>query len=98
MQMLDGLKRFRAEVLRVVPELGQRGVDPRKHARSRPMRLNIRWFGHGVPCPAFKECTLETRLRKLRFQKWAWMVVARRRLLRLQSFHYEVAQAVRIAV
>ena len=29
-------------------QAGQRGVDPRKHARSRPMGLNIRWFSHGV--------------------------------------------------
>src|SRR6266487_3331546 len=76
MEMLKRSKDFRVQILWVVSQLSQRGVDPRKHTRSRPMRLNIRWFGHGVPCPAFKECTLETRLRKLRFQKWAWMVVA----------------------
>jgi hypothetical protein len=34
-----------------VSQLGQRGVDPRKHAWSRPMRLNIRWFSHGLLCP-----------------------------------------------
>jgi hypothetical protein len=29
-------------------QLGQCAVDPRKHASSRPMGLNIRWFSHGV--------------------------------------------------
>jgi hypothetical protein len=48
MQMLDGSKDFRVEILWIVPELSQRGVNPRKHARSRPMGLNIRWFSHGV--------------------------------------------------
>jgi hypothetical protein len=48
MKMLEGSKDFRIEILRVVSQLSQRGVDPRKHARSRPMGLNIRWFSHGV--------------------------------------------------
>jgi hypothetical protein len=39
--MLKRSKDFRVQILWVVPELIQRGVDPRKHARSRPMRLNI---------------------------------------------------------
>jgi hypothetical protein len=48
-QMLDGLKRFRAEVLRVMSKFSQCGVDPRQHTRSRPMRLNLgRPFSHGV--------------------------------------------------
>src|SRR6516164_5742651 len=47
MKMLEGRKDFRTQVPRVVPQFSQRGVDPRKHARSRPMRLNIRRpFGH----------------------------------------------------
>jgi hypothetical protein len=49
MEMLDGSKCFRGQVLRVVSQLGQRGVDPRKHARSRPMRLNVFGpFSHGA--------------------------------------------------
>jgi hypothetical protein len=48
MEMLECSKDFRAQILWVVSLLGQRGVDPRKHARSRPMRLNIRRpFSHG---------------------------------------------------
>jgi hypothetical protein len=47
--MLDRGKDFRAQVLWVMSQLGQHGVDPRKHARSRPMRLNIRRpFSHGA--------------------------------------------------
>jgi hypothetical protein len=42
MEMLDGSKDFRVQILWVVSQLSQRGVDPRKHARSRPMHLNIR--------------------------------------------------------
>src|SRR5262249_43476446 len=48
MGMLDRSKDFRAQILWVVSQLSQRGVDPRKHARSRPIGLNIRWFSHGV--------------------------------------------------
>ncbi len=49
MEMLEGSKDFWVQVLWVVSQFGQRGVDPRKHARSRPMRLNIRRpFSHVV--------------------------------------------------
>src|SRR6476660_4810368 len=49
MKMLEGSKDFRAQILWVVSQLSQCGVDPRKHARSRPMRLNIgRPFSHRV--------------------------------------------------
>src|SRR5258708_37073891 len=49
MKMLEGSKDFRVQVLRVVSQFSQRGVDPRKHARSRPMRLNVLGpFSHGV--------------------------------------------------
>jgi hypothetical protein len=48
MEMLDGSKDFRVQILWVVSALSQRGVDPGKHARSRPMGLNILWFSHGV--------------------------------------------------
>ena len=49
MEMLDGSKDFRVQILWIVPQLSQRGVDPRKHPRSRPMRLNIRRpFSHGL--------------------------------------------------
>jgi hypothetical protein len=49
MEMLKCSKDFRAQILWVVSQLSQRGVDPRKHARSRPMRLNIRRpFSHGA--------------------------------------------------
>jgi hypothetical protein len=49
MEMLDSRKDFSGELLRIMSQLSQRGVDPRKHARSRPMRLNIRRpFSHGV--------------------------------------------------
>jgi hypothetical protein len=62
------------------------------------MRLNIRRFGHGVPCPPFTECTLETRLTKLRFQDWAVHGGGGSPLIQAASFHYEFAQAVRIAL
>ena len=49
MKMLEGSKDFRVEILRIMPQFSQCGVDPRKHARSRPMRLNVRRpFSHGV--------------------------------------------------
>src|SRR6516164_3527094 len=49
MEMLDRSKDFWVEFLRIMSQFSQCGVDPRKHARSRPMRLNIRRpFGHGV--------------------------------------------------
>src|SRR5262245_39036806 len=49
MEMLDSRKDFRGEVLRIMSQFGQCGIDPPKHARSRPMRLNIRRpFSHGV--------------------------------------------------
>jgi hypothetical protein len=49
MKMLDGSKDFRVQILWIVPQLSQRGVDPRKHPRSRPMRLNIRRpFSHSL--------------------------------------------------
>src|SRR5438128_10276637 len=49
MKMLEGSKDFRAQILRVVSQFSQRRVDPRKHARSRPMRLNVLGpFSHGV--------------------------------------------------
>ena len=47
--MLEGSKGFRAQILRVVSQFSQRGLDPRKHARSRPMRLNVLGpFSHGA--------------------------------------------------
>jgi hypothetical protein len=51
--MLKRSKDFRVQILWVVSQLSQRGVDPRKHARSSPMRLNIRRpFSHGgLPRP-----------------------------------------------
>jgi len=49
MEMLDRSRDFRGELLRIMSQFSQCGVDPRKHARSRPMRLNIRRpFSHGV--------------------------------------------------
>jgi hypothetical protein len=49
MEMLDRSKDFGVEFLRIMSQFSQCGVDPRKHARSRPMRLNIRRpFGHGI--------------------------------------------------
>src|SRR5262245_41546221 len=42
MEMLKRSKNFRVQILCVVSQLSQRGVDPCKHARSRPMRLNVR--------------------------------------------------------
>src|SRR4029453_12954358 len=49
MEMLDRSKDFWVEFLRIMSQFSQCGVDPRKHARSRPMRLNIRRpFSHGV--------------------------------------------------
>ena len=48
MQMLESSKDFRVQILWVVSQLSQRGVDPRKHARSRPMGLNVRWLRHGA--------------------------------------------------
>ena len=49
MEMLDSRKDFRGQNLWVLSQFSQCGVDPRKHARSRPMRLNIRRpFGHGT--------------------------------------------------
>jgi hypothetical protein len=38
MEMLDSSENFRAQILWVVSDLGQSGVDPRKDARSCPMR------------------------------------------------------------
>src|SRR5439155_12732649 len=56
MKMLEGSKDFRAQILRVVSQFSQCGVDPRKHARSRPMRLNIRRaFSHGAPSRRLNE-------------------------------------------
>jgi hypothetical protein len=46
MEMLKSSKDFRIQFLWVVSQIGQRGVDPRKHARSRPMSLNVRWLRH----------------------------------------------------
>jgi hypothetical protein len=58
MKMLDGSKDFRVQILWVVSQLSQRGVDPRKHARSSPMRLNIRRpFGHGGCLVRLKDCS-----------------------------------------
>jgi hypothetical protein len=49
MEMLDRSKDFWVEFLRIMSLFSQRGGDPCKHARSRPMRLNIRRpFSHGV--------------------------------------------------
>jgi hypothetical protein len=49
MEMLDSRKDFRGQNLWVLSQFNQCGVDPRKHARSRPMRLNIRRpFSHGA--------------------------------------------------
>jgi len=49
MKMLEGSKDFRAQILRVMSQFSQCGVDPRKHARSRPMRWNVLGpFSHGV--------------------------------------------------
>src|SRR5262249_52645461 len=49
MEMLDSRKDFRGQNLWVLSQFSQCGVDPRKHPRSRPMRLNIRRpFSHGV--------------------------------------------------
>jgi hypothetical protein len=48
MEMLKCSEDFRIQILWVVSLLDQGGVDPRKHAKSRPMRLNIRRpFSHG---------------------------------------------------
>jgi hypothetical protein len=41
MKMFESSKDFRAQVLWVVSQFSQSGVDPRKHARSGPMRLNV---------------------------------------------------------
>jgi hypothetical protein len=49
MEMLDSRKDFRSQNLWVLSQFSQCGVDPRKHARSCPMRLNIRRpFSHGA--------------------------------------------------
>jgi hypothetical protein len=49
MEMLDRSKDFRGELLPIMSQFSQCGVEPRKHAGSRPMRLNIRRpFGHDV--------------------------------------------------
>ena len=49
MKMLEGSEDFWAQILRVVSQFSQRGVEPPKHARSRPMRLNVLGpFSHGV--------------------------------------------------
>src|SRR5262245_54036564 len=49
MEMLDRSKDFRGELLRIMSQFSQCGVEPRKHAGSRPMRLNIRRpFSHGA--------------------------------------------------
>jgi hypothetical protein len=49
MEMLDSRKDFRGLNLWVLSQFSQCGVDPRKHARSGPMRLNIRRpFSHGA--------------------------------------------------
>jgi hypothetical protein len=49
MEMLDRSKDFSGELLRIMSQLSERGVDPRKHARSRPMRLNVFGaFSHGA--------------------------------------------------
>ena len=38
--MLDGRKYFGRVVLRVVSQLSENGIDPRKHATARPVILN----------------------------------------------------------
>src|SRR5262249_36902265 len=48
MEMLKSSKDFRAQILWVVSQFSQYGIDPRKHARSRPMGLNVRWLSHGA--------------------------------------------------
>jgi hypothetical protein len=49
MEMLKGSKDFRVQVLWVVSQFSQRGVDPRKYAGSRPVRLNVLGpFSHGA--------------------------------------------------
>src|SRR5262249_1079757 len=49
MEMLDSRKDVRGQNLWVLSQFSQCGVDPRKHPRSRPMRLNIRRpFSHGA--------------------------------------------------
>jgi hypothetical protein len=48
MEMLKTSKDFRIQFLWVVSQISQRAVDPRKHARSRPMGLNVRWLRHGA--------------------------------------------------
>src|SRR5262245_9542629 len=56
MEMLDSRKDFRGQNLWVLSQFSQCGVDPRKHPRSRPMRLNIRHpFSHGALSRRFNE-------------------------------------------
>ena len=56
MEMLDSRKDFRGQNLWVLSQFSQCGVDPRKHPRSRPMRLNIRRpFSHGFYLVRFNE-------------------------------------------
>jgi hypothetical protein len=52
MQMLKRSKDFRIQILWVVSQFGQRGVDPHKHARS-----NIHWFSHGVLSRSMNEAS-----------------------------------------
>src|SRR5258707_5721679 len=59
MQMLNRSKDFRGQNLWVLSQLSQCGVDPREHARSRPMRLNISLpFSHGALSRCIGERTI----------------------------------------
>jgi hypothetical protein len=47
--MLKRSKDFRIQILWVLSQLGQRGINPGKHTRSGPMRLNVLGpFSHGA--------------------------------------------------
>lgn len=41
MEVFDGRRYFGREVLRVVSQISENGVYPRKHATARPVILNI---------------------------------------------------------
>jgi hypothetical protein len=89
MEMLKCSEDFRAQVLRVVSQFSQRGVDPRKHARSRPMRFNIRRpFDHDVNLARSNERSSAASERKVAGARCCG-------LFRTQSFYYQVAQAIR---
>jgi hypothetical protein len=77
MQMVKRSKDFRIQVLWVVSQLGQRGVDPRKHTRSRPMSLNIRWFSHGVLSRSMNEGTSTINARQSAAELRATVVPSR---------------------